>query len=104
MKSLTLLVFLLIALSCGTEVSRGPDIDMIRDRLDRNACKIVREDLVFQMGELEFVNDTTYADIPFELLADSLSVCPVTEDQLLMVRDGNHRKIVCPSGHGQTDF
>lgn len=79
-------------------------MDIIRDRLNRNACRIVRENLVFQLGKLEFLNDTTYMEIPGELLPESLVVCPVTDELLLFTVNGGRRKIACPAGHGETDF
>ncbi len=105
MKSITAAAVLLLSLTgCGTEISDAPDLDMIRDRLNRNACRMVREDLVFQMGELEFRNDSTYSAIPGELLPDSLLICPVTSETFEMLIDGDDRMIRCPSGHGETRF
>lgn len=101
--AVTIVVFLLF-LACGSQTSGEPDLDMIRDRLDRNACRIVREDLVFEIVDLEFLNDTTYSEIPSGLLPDSLTACPVTLEALQLFVDGGDRKIVCPSGHGETEF
>ncbi len=102
MKPAALLAFLF--LSCGTETSNGPDIDMIRERLNENACGIVREDLIFRIEDLEFINDTTFTEIPLDLIAESLTVCPVTGEQLQMIVENRDRSIICPSGHGQTEF
>lgn len=105
MRPVAAAALLLLAIAaCGTETSRPPDLDMIRDRLNRNACSMVREELVFQIGELEFRNDTTYSAIPEELLPDSLLVCPVTSEALEIMTDGDDRSIRCPSGHGETRF
>ncbi len=105
MRPVAAAALLMLAIAaCGTETSRPPDLDMIRDRLNRNACRMVREELVFQMGELEFRNDSTYTAIPLELLPDSLVVCPVTSEALEMRVDGDDRSIRCPSGHGETRF
>lgn len=105
MKPIAAATVLLLSLTgCGTETSDAPDLEMIRDRLNRNACRMIREELVFQMGELEFRNDTTYSAVPGELLPDSLLICPVTSELLEMLVDGDHRSIRCPSGHGETRF
>ncbi|HOP26850.1 MAG TPA: hypothetical protein PLM22_06490 [Candidatus Sabulitectum sp.] len=97
-------VILFLLAGCGTETSDAPDLDMIRDRLNRNACRMIREELVFQMGELEFRNDSTYSAIPGELLPESLLICPVTTEAFEMLVDGDDRMIRCPSGHGETRF
>lgn len=104
MKPVAAVAFVLVLVSCGSVTSDEPNIDMIRDRLNRNACRIQREDLIFEIGELEFVNNTTYSEIPLELLPESLDVCPVTLEPYQLLVDGNKRRIVCPSGHGRTDF
>jgi len=94
----------LLAGSCTTTTAEEPNIDEIRDRLNRNACRITREDLIFQMGELEYLNDSTYTEIPSGLLADSLLFCPVTGDPYTMLIDDGDRFINCPAGHGESEF
>lgn len=102
---LLVLCSVLMLASCGsTSGNEGINIEEIRARLDENACRIMREELVFQLGELEFTNDTTYSVLPSELLADSLLVCPVTLETFMLVTDGNDRQIECPSVHGKTEF
>ncbi len=100
---LAVLSTLLLA-GCGTEGSDQLDIDAIRDRLDLNSCRINREKLVFALGDLEFMNDTTYAELPLELLADSLVQCPVTGDAYQLLRRDGGRVVQCPAGHGETKF
>ncbi len=80
------------------------NIDQIRARLDNNACRIIREELVYRIDELEFINDTTYSVLPVELLPDSILACPVTGEFFSMAVDGRNRLIQCPSGHGETEF
>lgn len=90
--------------SCGTETSGEIDLEMIRDRLDRNACRIVREDLAFEIGELEFIEDSTFSAIPVDILEDSLLACPVTGEPFTMENEDGDRWILCPSGHGRTEL
>ncbi len=92
--------FLLVA-ACGTATS---NIDEIRDRLNENSCRINREELIFQIRELEYLQDTTFAEIPQFLLNDSLLVCPSTGHHYTMVADGNDRTIICPAGHGESSL
>lgn len=93
-------VFLFVA-ACGTATS---SIDEIRDRLNENSCRINREELVFQLQNLEYLQDTTFSEIPEFLLDDSLLVCPATSQLYVMVVDGNDRTIICPAGHGESSF
>ena len=104
MKALFTAGLALLLLSCGTTTTDDLDIDAIRARLDSNACRIIREELRFQMSELEYTNDTTYTAIPTGLLPDSLTVCPVSGEAFLFQADNGDRKVVCPSGHGETEF
>lgn len=104
MKALFFLFFALLLISCGTQTSGEPDLQAIRDRLDRNACRIVREDLVFQMVDLEYTNDTTYTEIPSLLLPDSVTACPVTQELWEFVISDGDRSVRCRSGHGETEF
>lgn len=106
MKALiTVLCSLILFSSCGsTSGSDGMNIDQIRARLDKNACRIRREELVYRIDELEFINDTTYSVLPAELLPDSLLACPVTGEFFSMAADGGDRLIQCPSGHGETEI
>ncbi len=104
MRTVVFLTLVCLLLSCGAETSSSIEIEMIRDRLNRNACRIAREDLIFQINDLEFINDTSFTVIPFDMLAESLTVCPVTGEQFQMLVDNDDKKIVCPSGHGHTDF
>jgi hypothetical protein len=92
----------LLFLGCGTETSDDLDIQAIRDRLNMNACRINREELLFQLGELEFVNDSTYLEIPAGMLPDSLLVCPVTGEMYQFSRHDGKAVIICPSGHGES--
>ena len=94
------IVCLLLA-ACGTTIS---SIDDIKARLNKNKCRINREELVFQMGELEYLQDTTFYEIPQLLLDDSLLVCPSNEEFYFMVVDGNDRSIGCPFLHGDSSF
>ncbi len=92
---------LLMVTSCGTSVS---NIDLIQERLSNNKCRINREELIFQMQEMEYLQDTTFTEIPQFLLADSLLVCPVTGQFYLFEADRNDRTIRCPAGHGVSSF
>lgn len=94
------LTFLLSA-SCGTSTS---SIDKIQERLNENACRINREELIFQIQELEYRQDTTFKEIPQSFLNDSLLLCPATDQPYLMIVNGNDRMIRCPSGHGESSF
>ena len=80
------------------------NIDMIHERISNNKCRINREELIFQMQEIEYLQDTTFTEIPQFLLADSLLVCPVTGQFYLFEADGNDRTIICPAGHGVSSF
>ncbi len=105
MRIIHLAAMLIIFLAgCGTRSSGEMDIDEIRERLNRNSCRINRDQLVFALGDLEFHNDTTYAELPVELLADSLVRCPVSEEVYEMLRLDGSRVLRCPSGHGETKF
>jgi len=95
-------VFLAL-LGCGTQTTGEADLDAIRARLDMNACRINREELMFRLGELEFVNDSTYQALPVELLPDSLLYCPVTIEPYEFTREDGSRIIRCPAGHGETE-
>lgn len=97
-------LFALFLAGCGTRSSGDMDIDGIRERLNRNSCRMNREQLVFALGDLEFNNDTTYAELPMELLADSLVQCPVSGEAYGMIRLDGSRVLRCPSGHGETKF
>ena len=92
---------ILLVAACGTKTF---DIDMVRDRLNKNKCKINREDLIFQVSELEYLRDTTFTAVPTSLLEDSVCVCPATTQPYLLVFDGNDRTIACPVGHGESSF
>ena len=91
----------LFVTACGTATS---NIDMIKERLTENGCRINREELIFQMRELEYLQDTVYTEIPQPLLEDSLLVCPSTSQLYMMAVDGNDRTIICPAGHGESSF
>ena len=91
----------LMVTSCGTAVS---NIDLIQERLSNNQCRINREELIFQIKEIEYLQDTTFTVIPQSLLADSLLVCPATGQIYLFEADGNDRTIRCPAGHGASSF
>lgn len=92
---------LLVVTSCGTAVS---NIDLIQERLTNNECRINREELIFQVKEIEYLQDTTFTGIPQFLLDDSLLVCPATGQIYLFEADGNDRTIRCPAGHGESSF
>ena len=103
MRNVLLLIGLIVFLSasCGTSTS---NIDKIQERLNRNKCRIYREELIFQIQELEYFQDTTFTDIPESFLDDSLLSCPVTALPYLMIVEGNNRTIRCPSGCGESSF
>ncbi len=109
MKRLILAAFFLLLLSCGTSSSsldsfEEDELQMMRDRLNNNACRINRENLVFKLDDLEYEQDTTFVELPVDLLADSLCCCSETGSTYNLVVDVDHRYIECPSGHGNTEF
>lgn len=101
MKKILLLVCSLLLVSCGATTS---SIDEIRERLETNKCRLNREELIFQIRDQEYLQDTIYTEIPAILLQDSLLVCPSTGVHYTLVRDGDDRSIECPSGHGDSSF
>ncbi len=103
MKKTLLLAFSLSLLltSCGTSTS---SIDEIRERLEVNKCRMNREELIFQIKDQEYLQDTTYTEIPGFLLEDSIFTCPSNGLYYTLVWDGDDRSIECPSGHGDSSF
>jgi hypothetical protein len=96
--------FLLLISSCGSTTSDDLNIEEIRERLDRNSCSINREEAILKLTDFEYVEDTLFTEIPQGIISDSLLACPVTSLAYLFITDGDHRKIACPSGHGETSF
>ncbi len=94
-------IAIVLLTACGTTIS---SIDDITARLNKNRCRINREELIFQIGEQEYLQDTTFYEIPQLLFDDSLLVCPSNEQFYFMVVDGNDRSIECPSIHGDSSF
>ncbi len=101
MKKILLIALSLVLLSCGTTTS---SIDEIRERLEVNKCRLNREEVIFQMRDHEYLQDTTYTEIPGFLLEDSLYTCPSSGEFYSLVMDGDDRSIECPSGHGDSSF
>lgn len=98
--SITVL-FSLFFIACGTTTS---NIDRIQERVDKNKCRMNREDLIFHIQDLEYFHDTTYIEIPQALLDDSLLFCPATGELYLLEVDGDDRMFICPAGHGDSSF
>ncbi len=98
---ITISFFILFLTSCGTSTS---SINEIEKRLIENSCRINREELIFQIHSIEYVQDTTFSEIPESLLPDSLLFCPSTGLNFILLVDGGNRKIECPSNHGDSSF
>ncbi len=94
-------VFLYAACISSTTTS---NIDEIQERLNTNKCRINREELIFQIQELEYLQDTTFSEIPELHLDGSLLVCPVTSQTYRLTVDGDERSIVCNTEHGDSSF
>ncbi|MCK5131978.1 MAG: hypothetical protein KAR40_07490 [Candidatus Sabulitectum sp.] len=103
MRNVSLFTGLAVLLfaACGTSIS---NIDKIQARLNKNKCRINREELIYSMQDLEYRQDTTFTEIPQTLIDDSLLVCPATNQFYLLVVDGNDRTVICPGGHGESSF
>lgn len=96
----SVLTVLLIA-ACGTSTS---NIDEITRRINYNNCRLNREELIFQIRELEYNMDTTFTVLSPGLFSDSVLVCPVSGEPYTFVVDGGNRSIECPSGHGESSL
>ncbi|PIE51876.1 hypothetical protein CSA37_09540 [Candidatus Fermentibacteria bacterium] len=109
MMKLLILASILFLIACGTSSSaidsfEEDELQMMRDRLNNNACRINRENLIFNLESIEYEQDTTFAELPLDLFADSLYCCSQTGEAYKLFIDGGHRYIECPSGHGNTEF
>ncbi len=91
----------LFSMACGTTTS---NIDRIQERVDKNKCRMNREDLIYHIQDLEYLHDTTYIEIPQALVDDSLLSCPATGELYLLEADGDDRMIICPTGHGDSSL
>jgi hypothetical protein len=100
-KIIILSIVALLVLACGTSVS---SLDEIQDRLNRNKCRMNREDLVFAIQGLEYEMDTVFTSIPQDLLDDSLLICPADSSLYVMITDGDNRRIQCSFCGGDSSF
>lgn len=102
MRNVSLFTGLAVLLfaACGTSTN----IVKIQTRLNENKCRLNREELIFRMQDLEYLQDTTFNEIPQTLIDDSLLVCPATNQFYLLVVDGNDRAVICPQEHGESSF
>jgi len=95
---------LLFLTACGSTSSGNLNIDEIRERLNQNSCRINREEAVFRIVDLEYIQDSLFTEIPEGSIDDSLLVCPVTGEFYVFLLEGEHRKVLCASGHGESLF
>ncbi len=93
-------VVILFASACSTNTS---NLEQIQQQLQENRCKLNRQELVYKIHDLEYNNDTLYTELPFELLPDSICVCPVDSSVYLLLQVDD-RIIQCPNGHGSNEI
>ncbi len=96
----TAFVVILFASACGTNTS---NMEQIQQQIQQNGCELNRQELVYKLHDLEYNNDTLYTELPFELLPDSICVCPVDSSVYLLLQ-GDNRVIQCPNGHGSNEI
>jgi len=93
-------IIVFFASACGTNTS---NLEQIQQQLLENGCKLNRQELVYKIHDLEYENDTLYTELPFELLPDSICVCPADSSVYLFLQ-GDNRVIQCPNGHGSSEI
>ena len=98
--SISTFILFLSASGCSTSTS---NLEQIQQQLLENGCKLNRQELVYKIHDLEYENDTLYTELPFDLLPDSLCVCPADNSVYLLLEEED-RVIQCPNGHGSSDI